>query len=64
MPVMLPSLEAVASFGGRILAAPRRPRGRAVGERGDWWIRWSCPHWHLHRALSGPKSLERMLIQV
>ena len=26
-------------------------------ERGDWWIRWSCPHGHLHRKLVGPKSL-------
>jgi integrase len=26
-------------------------------EQGDWWIRWSCPHGHLHRALIGPKSL-------
>ncbi len=25
--------------------------------RGDWWIRWACPHGHLHRALVGPKSL-------
>src|SRR2546427_10766565 len=33
----------------------RKPDGRR--ERGDWWIRWSCPHGHLHRALVGPKSL-------
>jgi integrase len=26
-------------------------------ERGDWWIRWKCPHGHLHRKLVGPKSL-------
>jgi len=25
-------------------------------ERGDWWIRWKCPHGHLHRELIGPKS--------
>src|SRR5262245_51940764 len=35
----------------------KRPdKGR---ERGDWWIRWSCPHGHLHRALIGPKSLAK-----
>ncbi len=29
-------------------------------ERGDWWIRWTCPYPHkspLHRKLVGPKSL-------
>jgi hypothetical protein len=33
--------------------------GRGLRERGDWWIRWSCPHGHLHRKLIlvGPKSL-------
>ncbi len=34
----------------------RGPQGR---ERGDWWIRWACPHGHLHRMLIGPKSLAR-----
>jgi integrase len=27
------------------------------GQRGDWWIRWTCPHGHLHRKPVGPKSL-------
>lgn len=27
------------------------------GERGDWWVRWACPHGHLHRERIGPKSL-------
>ena len=27
--------------------------------RGDWWIRWACPHGHLHREQIGPKSLAR-----
>ena len=26
-------------------------------ERGDWWIRWTCPYRHLHRAQVGPKAL-------
>lgn len=32
---------------------------RSAGERqrGDWWVRWTCPHGHLHRELVGPKSL-------
>jgi integrase len=34
----------------------RTPTGR---QRGDWWIRWQCPHAHLHRGLIGPKSLAR-----
>jgi integrase len=28
-------------------------------QRGDWWIRWKCPHGHLHRGQVGPKSLAR-----
>jgi integrase len=28
-------------------------------ERGDWWIRWACPHGHLHREHIGPKSRAR-----
>lgn len=28
----------------------------AARPRGDWWIRWKCPHGHLHRELIGPKS--------
>src|SRR5262245_28590329 len=32
-------------------------------ERGDWWIRWSCPHGHLHRALAGPKSVATEEVQ-
>src|SRR5262245_61603321 len=28
-------------------------------QRGDWWIRWACPHGHLHREQIGPKSLAR-----
>lgn len=26
-------------------------------QRGDWWIRWACPHGHLHRHQVGPKAL-------
>jgi integrase len=26
-------------------------------ERGDWWIRWACPHGHVHREKIGPKGL-------
>src|SRR2546427_3285724 len=36
----------------------RKRPGKAT-ERGDWWIRWACPHGHLHRARIGPKSLAR-----
>jgi len=25
-------------------------------ERGYWWIRWACPHGHLHREQVGPKK--------
>ena len=32
-------------------------------ERGDWWIRWACPHGHLHRALAGPKSVATEEVQ-
>src|SRR5262245_8901612 len=28
-------------------------------QRGDWWIRWACPHGHLHREQIGPKSVAR-----
>src|SRR5262245_18146447 len=35
----------------------RRPDG--ARQRGDWWIRWACPHGHLHRRMVGPKSLAR-----
>jgi integrase len=35
----------------------RRPGGSR--QRGDWWIRWACPHGHLHREQIGPKSLAR-----
>jgi hypothetical protein len=31
--------------------------------RGDWWIRWACPHGHIHRALVGPKSLATQEVQ-
>lgn len=34
----------------------RTPVGR---QRGDWWVRWACPHGHLHREQIGPKSLAR-----
>jgi hypothetical protein len=36
-----------------------RRLGEGRRERGDWWIRWACPHGHLHRAQIGPKSLAR-----
>jgi integrase len=26
-------------------------------QRGHWWVRWACPHGHLHREQIGPKSL-------
>jgi hypothetical protein len=32
-------------------------------ERGDWWIRWGCPHGHLHRARVGPKSLAQREVE-
>ena len=36
----------------------RPPKGDPRrGQRGDWWIRWTCPHGHLHREQVGPKSL-------
>src|SRR5438093_2749330 len=35
----------------------QRKRPGKPTERGDWWIRWACPHGHLHRARVGPKSL-------
>jgi hypothetical protein len=31
--------------------------GKEHREQGDWWIRWACPHGHLHRAQVGPKAL-------
>ncbi len=34
-----------------------RRLGEGRRERGDWWIRWACPHGHLHREQTGPKSL-------
>jgi integrase len=34
-----------------------RRLGKGHRERGDWWIRWACPHGHLHRAQVGPKAL-------
>jgi integrase len=39
----------------------RRSDGRR--EAGDWWIRWTCPHGHLHRALVGPKSVASEEVQ-
>ena len=36
-----------------------RKRTGKPTERGDWWIRWACPHGHLHRARIGPKSLAK-----
>src|SRR5262249_18291893 len=48
-------------------ANPRGPQklNRKDGrrERGDWWIRWACPHGHLHRALAGPKSVATEEVQ-
>src|SRR5438445_7242656 len=32
-------------------------RAGAERERGDWWIRWTCPLGHLHREHVGAKSL-------
>lgn len=34
-----------------------RRLGEGRRERGDWWIRWVCPHGHLHRGQIGPKAL-------
>ena len=34
-----------------------RRLGEGRREQGDWWIRWACPHGHLHRAQIGPKAL-------
>lgn len=54
----------LAQSGNRGVFWRSNPRGtqelRKAGigrERGDWWIRWSCAYGHLHRALTGPKSL-------
>ena len=54
-----------AKSGSRGVFWRPNPRGtqelRADGgrQRGDWWIRWKCPHGHLHREQIGPKSLAR-----
>jgi len=42
---------------------PEAPAEDGRRERGDWWIRWSCPHGHLHRALAGPKSVATEEVQ-
>src|SRR5438132_4632047 len=54
----------LAGSGSRGVIWRTNPRGSqeqrsrsAMRERGDWWIRWACPHGHLHRKLVGPKSL-------
>ena len=31
--------------------------GAGGRQRGDWWIRWGCPHGHIHRTMVGPKGL-------
>lgn len=53
-----------AQSGARGLFWRHHPQGsqekRLAGDgkqRGDWWIRWSCPYGHIHRAKVGPKSL-------
>jgi hypothetical protein len=42
-------------------ANPRGTHRRTLApkqwEQGDWWIRWACPHGHLHRKLIGAKSV-------
>lgn len=42
-------------------SSPRGTQDRkaegGIRQRGDWWIRWACPHGHLHRAHVGPKAL-------
>jgi integrase len=52
-----------AESGSRGVFWRSNPRGTQVvdasegkRERGDWWVRWSCRHGHLHRELIGPKS--------
>jgi hypothetical protein len=32
-------------------------------DRGEWWIRWSCPYGHLHRAQVGPKALAQREVE-
>jgi integrase len=39
----------------------KRPDG--VRERGDWWVRWTCPHGHLHRERVGQKSLANKKVE-
>jgi integrase len=34
-----------------------RKRSNGIRQRGDWWIRWTCPHSYLHRSHIGPKAL-------
>lgn len=60
----------LATSGSRGVIWRANPRGsqkirRRDGRReaGDWWIRWACPHGHLHRALVGPKSLATEEVQ-
>lgn len=39
-------------------ATRRRQVIRGVFQRGGvWWIRWACPHGHIHREKIGPKGL-------
>ena len=55
----------IAQSGIRGVFWRKNPRGtqelrtQAERMRGDWWVRWACPHGHLHRELVGPKSLAR-----
>jgi integrase len=52
----------LANSGSRGVYWRHNPRGsqelrdNGIRERGDWWIRWSCSHGHLHRKEIGPKS--------
>src|SRR5262249_29164565 len=59
--------SATGSRGSRVRGVFWRANGRGTQElrssrgkqRGDWWIRWACPHGHLHREQIGPKSVAR-----
>lgn len=53
----------LATSGSRGVIWRANPRGtqklilkNGRREKGDWWIRWACPHGHLHRKMAGPKS--------
>jgi len=60
----------LATSGSRGVIWRANPRGtqklileNGRREKGDWWIRWTCPHGHIHRQLAGPKSVATEAVQ-